>query len=153
MKTPFGEHSLQVWDQLFDSNVKGAYFLSEAVAPWLRKQAGSMVAITDIHAIKPMRDYSIYCMAKAALAMMVKVLAKELAPDVRVNAVAPGVAALPEKENALDETMQAKILSRIPLARFGSPDDIARAVWFLVADSPYMTGQVLTIDGGRSLYI
>lgn len=153
MRTPIGHANLSDWNQLFDSNVKGAYFLTQMVLPWLRAACGNIVAITDIHATTPMRDYSLYCMSKSALMMMVKVLAKELAPTVRVNAVAPGVAALPEGSNSIDDKMQKALLSRIPLQRFGDTNDIAQAAWVLVEQCLYMTGQVLTIDGGRSLSV
>lgn len=153
MRSPIGQVTSQDWDHLFNSNLKGAYFLTQAVLPWLQAREGAIVTITDIHASKPMRDYGVYCMTKSALTMMTQVLAKELAPTVRVNAIAPGVAALPEGDNSLDKDLQQNLLRRIPMQRFGEASDIAAAVWMLVEQCPYITGQVLAVDGGRSLNI
>ena len=149
--TKLGTTSELQWDDLSNSNVKGAFFLSQTLIPWLNQRQGSIISITDIHASRPMRDYSVYCIAKAALTMMTKSLAKELAPRIRVNAVAPGVAAAPEGDNSLDPEMHSRLLSRTPLARFGEPRDIAQAVWALAEQCTYITGQILTVDGGRSL--
>ncbi len=153
-RTHIGQVTALDWEALWLSNVKGAYFLTQELLPWLRaSQQAAIVTITDIHAAKPMRDYSVYCMTKAALTMMTLALAKELAPHIRVNGVAPGIAALPEKENSLQFQQQQALLQRIPLRRFATPQDIAKAVWAFVEEFPYVTGQIFAIDGGRSLNI
>lgn len=152
-RTCLGAATISDWDNLFDSNVKGAYFLTQAMLPMLQRNKGCIVNVTDIHGMRPMHDYSLYCMAKAALIMMTKALAKELAPDIRVNAVAPGVAAMPEGDNRLAPEITQKLLERIPLRRFGNASDIAQAIWSLVEYMPYVTGQVIAVDGGRSLRI
>ena len=153
-RTHLGQVTAADWEILWQSNVKGAYFLTQELLPWLQaSQQAAIVTITDIHAIKPMRDYSVYCMTKAALTMMTLALAKELAPNIRVNGVAPGIAALPENENSLQPQQEHSLLQRIPLRRFATPQDIAKAVWAFVEEYPYVTGQILAIDGGRSLNI
>ena len=153
LQTKVSDVSLEQWDMLFNGNVRGAFFLTQAILPLLRASQGCVINITDIHATKPMRDYSVYCMAKSALHMMTLSLAKELAPTVRVNAIAPGVVDLPEGENAVDEDLQQTLLKRIPMQRFGQASDIVKAAIFFAEYSPYVTGQVLAIDGGRSLHI
>lgn len=139
------------WDDLMNSNLKAPFFLSQAAAPFLAEQRGSIINITDVHADYPLHDYSVYCASKGALNSLTKVLAKEFAPEVRVNAVAPGAVLWPEGENTLSEEQKQKIIGRTLLRRSGEPSDIAKAVVFLVRDADYMTGQVLSIDGGRSL--
>lgn len=150
-RTIMGEATSYAWDDLMNSNLKGPFFLAQAAAPFLAKNKGSIVNITDIHSERPMRDYSIYCISKAGLAMMTKALAKELAPDVRVNAVAPGCIVWPEGENSLSDGDKQKIIDRTPLRCGGMPADIAKAVLFFIRDADFVTGQVLMIDGGRSL--
>lgn len=147
--TPIGHITHSQWDDLFASNLKAPLFLSQAAAPYLAQHSGCIVNITDIHAEKPFKDYVVYCLAKAGLAMLTKVLARELAPKIRVNAVAPGTIIWPEGVSELNATQQEKILQKIPLERQGSPLDIAKAVAFFVDDAPYITGQILAIDGGR----
>ena len=146
--TPIGGVSESDWDQLINSNVKGAFFLSQALAPVLKEHNGAIINIVDIHSEKPMSQYPVYSMAKAALAMMTKSLAKELAPDIRVNGVSPGAILWPEEE--LEEDQKKVILDRIPLQRTGQPEDIASTVLFL-AKAPYITGQIISVDGGRTL--
>lgn len=146
--TPIESASLEQWDDLMGSNVKAPFFLSQAAAPWLKQQEGCIVNIVDIHAERPLRNFPIYSMAKAALAMATKALAAELGPDIRVNGVAPGAILWPEN---LDEADKEKILSRTFLKRRGDPEDIARAILYLIRDAGYMTGQILAVDGGRSL--
>ena len=138
------------WDNLFNSNAKGPYFLAQQCLPWLQQAGGNIVNIVDIHAHTPMQQHSIYCMAKAALAMMTASLAKDLAPTIRVNGVSPGAILWPENDQ--QSATQQKILKRIPLKRSGNPEDIADTVLFL-AQSTYITGQIIAVDGGRSLFM
>ena len=147
--TQIDQASESQWDDLFASNAKGAFFLSQVAAPELAKTQGCIINITDTHAQNPLKDHTIYCMAKAALGMMTKSLAKELAPDVRVNAIAPGAIIWPENESELTETNKTKIMSKTALNRSGSPIDIANAVLYFIENAPYVTGQTLNVDGGR----
>ncbi len=130
------------------SNLKAPFFLSQAAAPHLKKHHGCIVNIVDIHAERPLKNYPVYSMAKAGLVMMTKSLACELGPEIRVNGVAPGAILWPEN---MDEVTQQRIVSRTFLKRQGEPDDIARAIEYLVSDASYVTGQILAVDGGRSL--
>lgn len=150
--TPIGAASLDAWDDLFASNARAPFFLSQALAPALKQHHGCIVNIVDIHASRPFKQHTVYCMAKAALAMMTMSLAKELAPDIRVNGVAPGAILWPEDNtpSAIASTTQQQILASVPLARSGSPEDIARTVAFLIEDAPYITGQIIAVDGGRT---
>ncbi|MCK5335425.1 MAG: SDR family oxidoreductase, partial [Gammaproteobacteria bacterium] len=141
----------QHWDDLMGSNLKAPLFLSQAAMPHLKESNGSIVNIIDIHAVNPMKNHTIYCAAKAGLAMMTKSLAKELGPEIRVNGVAPGAIMWPENE--LDPETQDEIVSRTALKRSGMPADIAAAVLFLVRDAHYITGQIIPVDGGRSINI
>lgn len=138
------------WDELFVTNVRAPYWLSLAAYPYLVKTNGVIVNITDIHADKPLTGYAEYCQTKAALTMQTKALAREFAPHVRVNAVAPGAIAWPEDENELDKATQEKIIKNTPLHTHGHPDYIAKAV-FALAENPFITGQTLRVDGGRSV--
>lgn len=147
--TPIGSTTEAQWDELFASNLKAPFFLAQAAAPALRATRGAIVNLVDIHAGPPMPRHTVYCMAKAGMAMLTRSLALELAPEVRVNGVAPGAILWPEA--GAGSAAQAAILARVPLGRLGSPDDIARTVLFLLRDAPYVTGQVLAVDGGRSL--
>lgn len=140
-----------VWDDLLSSNVKAPFFLSQAAAPSLAKTHGSIVNIADIHGERPMREYSVYCISKAAIIMLTKALAKELGPSVRVNAVSPGETLWPEGENALSDEMKKEILSRTVLRTIGNSTEVAKAVLFLAETGCYMTGHVMVVDGGRSL--
>jgi pteridine reductase len=146
--TPIGTVTETQWDDLIGSNLKAPFFLSQAAAPYLRQQHGCIVSIVDIHAERPLKEFPVYSMAKAGLVMLTKSLACELGPEVRVNAVAPGAILWPEN---LGEKEKEKIISRTFLKRQGAPDDIARAILYLIRDAGYMSGQVLTVDGGRSL--
>ena len=146
--TKIGEATEADWDDLLGSNLKAPFFLSQAAAPHLKKHAGCIVNIVDIHAERPLKTYTIYSMAKAGLAMMTKSLACELGPEVRVNAVAPGAILWPEN---IDEVAKQRIVSKTFLKRQGEPNDIARAILFLIREANYMTGQILAVDGGRSL--
>lgn len=147
--TPVGEINEQVWDDLINSNLKAPLFLCQAAAPYLKQQQGSIVNIVDIHAERPLKNHTVYCIAKAGLVMLTKSLARELAPEVRVNAIAPGAILWPE--NDIDDVTKKRILSGTVLKRQGSADDIATAVRFLIKEANYMTGQILTVDGGRTL--
>jgi len=146
--TEIGHVSEDQWDDLMGSNLKAPFFLSQAAAPYLKAQSGCIVNIVDIHAERPLKTFPVYSMAKAGLVMMTKSLACELGPDIRVNAVAPGAILWPEH---LDDDGKEKIISRTFLKRTGSPTDIATAILYLIRDGKYMTGQTLTVDGGRSL--
>lgn len=141
----------QDWDALFDINVKAPYQLSCAARGFLSKQQGAIINISDIHARKPLKGYAIYCQTKAALDMQTKVFAREFAPHIRVNAVAPGSIAWPEHANALSDEDQKKIIERTALKRHGDPKFIAQAVLSL-AENSFVTGQILEVDGGRGLF-
>jgi pteridine reductase len=149
--TTVGETSREQWDELMESNLAGPYFLTQALLPEIRAARGSVVNILDVHAIRPMKRHAVYSMAKAGLQMMTLALAKELGPEVRVNGVAPGAILWPENDMA--ESERQKILEKIVLGKAGAPEDIASAVAYLGLDAPYVTGQVLAVDGGRSLNI
>jgi pteridine reductase len=148
--TPVGAISAENWDELIGANLKAPLFLSQAAAPYLKKAAGCIVNITDIHAERPLKNYVVYSIAKAGLAGLTTSLARELGPEVRVNAVAPGPIAWPE-DGSFDEVTRQRVISHTLLKRIGEPDDIARAVHYLIADAPYVTGQVISVDGGRSV--
>jgi pteridine reductase len=139
------------WEELIGSNLRAPLFIAQQAAAELAKNEGSIVNIVDIHADRPLKGYALYSIAKAGLAAMTRSLALELAPRVRVNGVAPGAIAWPEDGQFPDEE-RARILATTPLARTGSPDDVARAVHFL-ASAPFVTGQILAVDGGRSIFL
>ncbi len=147
--TPLAEADEAVWDDLIGSNLKAPFFLSRAAAPHLQRTEGCIINLVDIHAQRPLKDHPIYSVAKAGNAMLVKSLARELGPEVRVNGVAPGAILWPEQ--GLAPETQEEILSRTALKRAGSPDDIAKTLLFLVRDADYITGQILAVDGGRTL--
>ena len=146
---PFGQVTESDWEQAISSNLKAPFFLSQAVWATLKSRRGCIVNIADIHAETGLPGYPAYSIAKAGLVAMTRCLAREMAPEVRVNAVAPGAILWPEQGVAADE--QLEILNKVALQRCGEVDDIARAVRFLVEDAAYMTGQILTVDGGRTL--
>ena len=150
--TPLGEIDEAAWDDLVGSNMRAPLFLSQAAAQALRANRGAIVNITDIHAEWPLKNYPLYCAAKAGLLGLTRALALELAPEVRVNAVAPGPIVWPEND-AFDAGERAGIVRKTLLQRMGDPSDIARTVRFLLFDAPFVTGQVLNVDGGRSLKI
>jgi len=147
--TPVGSTLAWQWEDLLNSNLRGPWFLVQAVLPDLQASRGSVVNILDVHAERPMRGHAVYCISKAGLAMMTKALASELGPAVRVNGVSPGAILWPEVEPA--EAEKRSILGRTTLARLGEPADIASAVVYLALDAPFVTGQILAVDGGRSL--
>ncbi len=150
--TPVGSISVDDWNDLIGNNLKAPLFLAQAAAPALRRTQGSIVNIVDIHAERPLKDFVVYSVAKAGLVGLTRSLARELAPDVRVNAVAPGPILWPE-DGTFDEVSRQRIISRTPLKREGSPDDIAKAVHYLIADAPYVTGETLNVDGGRHVVL
>ena len=147
--TDIGTSSEDDWQDLIGSNMKAPFFLSQAATPLLKERQGSIINITDIHAQKPLKGHTIYCSAKAGLVMLTKSLAKELAPDIRVNAIAPGAILWPE--NNMSDEVKQKIVNDIALKRIGEPNDIAKTALFLARDANYITGQVIAVDGGRSL--
>jgi pteridine reductase len=151
-QTPVGEITVSGWNDLLGTNVQAPLFLSQAAAPALRKAQGAIVNITDIHAERPLKNYVVYSIAKAALVGLTRSLARELAPEVRVNAVAPGPILWPDDE-AFNEVSRQRIISHTPLRREGRPDDIAAAVKFLLADALYVTGDTLNVDGGRHVAV
>ncbi len=151
--TPVGAIDTAAWDDLIGSNLKGPLFLSQAAAPHLARTNGCIVNITDIHAERPLKGYPLYCAAKAGLLGLTRALALELAPAVRVNAVAPGAIEWPENDSDFPAAERAAIIDHTLLKRVGSPADIARTVKFLILDAPYITGQVINVDGGRTAHL
>jgi pteridine reductase len=147
--TPLAEVDAANWDDLIGTNLKAPLFMAQAAAPALRAAGGQIINIVDIHARRPLKDHVVYGPAKAGLEMLTRSLAKDLAPEVRVNGVAPGAILWPE--HGMSEEAEKSILRQIPLARTGTPEDIARTVLFLVQDAPYITGQIIAVDGGRSI--
>jgi pteridine reductase len=147
--TAFGGTTPQQWDALFAINARAPFFLAQAAAPHLANASGAIVNIADIYAERPLRGHAVYAMGKAALLHMTRVLALELAPKVRVNAVSPGAILWPE--GGKDADAQAALLARTPLGRIGTPEEIAEAVLWLLRDAHYCTGQTLHVDGGRML--
>jgi len=150
--TAMGEITPATWADLIGTNLQAPLFLAQAAVPALRRTQGAIVNITDIHAERPLKSYVVYSVAKAGLVGLTRSLARELAPDVRVNAVAPGPILWPEGES-FDELSRQRIISHTPLKREGTPDDIARAVHFLLAEAPYVTGETIHVDGGRHIAI
>ncbi len=153
--TPLGQIDLAAWDDLIGSNLRAPLFLTQAAAPHLRATRGAVVNITDIHAERPLATYPLYCAAKAGLLGLTRALAIELAPEVRVNAVAPGPILWPDADapGRFAPQAQEHIIAHTLLKREGRPDDIARTVRFLLDDAPYVTGQVINVDGGRSAHL
>lgn len=149
--TQIGEIGEREWEDLVGSNLKAPLFLSQAAAAELKKQQGCIVNITDMHVERPKKGYVVYSVAKAGLATLTRSLAHELAPEVRVNAVAPGPVLWPENNPQFDAAYCQKVIAQTLLKRVGEPEDIARAVRFLIQDAPFITGQVIAVDGGRSL--
>lgn len=147
---PVGKVVEQDWEQIFATNLKAPFFLSQALLPTLRARRGCIVNIADIHAETGLPGFPVYSIAKAGLLAMTRCLAKDMAPEVRVNAVSPGAILWPEHGGS--EAERAAILSKIALGRQGEADDIAKAVKFLIQDAGYITGQTINVDGGRSLY-
>lgn len=150
--TAIGKMDDKAWNELIGSNLRGPLFLSQALAPELRKRRGAIVNIVDIHAERPLRGYPLYSAAKAGLLGLTRALALELAPEVRVNGVSPGAIEWPEDGQFAPDEREA-IIRHTLLQRVGNPSDIAGAVRFLMLDAPYVTGQILAVDGGRSVHL
>ncbi|MFE8070825.1 pteridine reductase [Marinobacteraceae bacterium S3BR75-40.1] len=150
---PLSESTSKDWDQIMNTNVRAPFFLAKRVLSEVRLQHGSIINLIDIHAEHPLADHPLYCASKAALAGLTRAWARDLAPDVRVNGIAPGTTLWPEGENALNEAQKHEVLETVPLHRVGSAEDIAGAITWLVCDAPYVTGQIIAIDGGRSLSV
>ncbi len=147
--TPLGQVSEADWDNLIGTNLKAPLFLAQAALVPLQASRGVIVNIVDIHAQRPLKNHAVYGAAKAGLAMLTRSLAKDLGPDIRVNGVSPGAILWPESD--LSDDAKNSILGQIPLGRTGEPDDIAECVLYLVRDATYVTGQIIAVDGGRSI--
>ncbi len=147
--TPLGDIDEEDWNDLIGTNLKAPLFLAQAAAPALRERSGLIVNLADIHGMRPLRRHPVYSVAKAGLIMLTKSLARELGPQVRVNAIAPGPVLWPE--DGIDAALRDEIIARTALKRIGSAADVARAVVFFASEAPFVTGQILAIDGGRSI--
>jgi pteridine reductase len=147
--TPLGSMTAKQWDDLMGTNLRAPTFLAQAAAADLKRSQGLIINVVDIHGMRPLRDHIIYSTAKAALIMLTRALARELAPEVRVNGIAPGPVMWPEAD--MDDDRKAEILDKTPLHRVGSPEDIARTALFFATSAPFVTGQILAVDGGRSI--
>ena len=145
--TPIGAVSLGQFEDLLGTNLRAPLFLAQAAAPELRRRGGLILNMVDIHGMKPLKNYPVYSSAKAALIMLTKALARELAPEVRVNGIAPGPVLFPAD---VDAAMQAQIIDKTLLRRAGEPQDIGQAAVYFATMAPYVTGQILAVDGGRS---
>ena len=152
--TPFGRIVERDWDDLIGTNLRAPLFLAQAAAARLRETRGAIVNIVDIHAERPLKDFVVYSTAKAGLAGLTRALAVEMGPEVRVNGVAPGTILWPDNSDEhFSRAEQMRIVGQTPLARVGNPDDVAGAVKYLLFDAPFVTGQILAVDGGRSLHL
>jgi pteridine reductase len=147
--TPLGSITEAQWEDLVGTNLRAPVFLSQAAMPHLKAAQGVIVNLIDIHAVRPLRDHPVYGAAKAGLAMLTRAMARDLAPDVRVNGVAPGAVLWPE--DGIEDRTRESIIRQIPLKRAGAPEDIAGCVLYLVRDAAYITGQIIVVDGGRSI--
>ncbi len=147
--TPVGDITPAQFEDLIGTNLRAPLFLSQAAAPALRATQGLIINMADIHGQRPLKGHAVYSAAKAGLVMLTKSLARELGPEIRVNAIAPGPVMWPE--HPMDDALKAEIIGKTALKRSGTPDDIARTVLFLATGAPYVTGQVLAVDGGRSV--
>ncbi len=147
--TPMGKADDKQWDDLIGTNLRAPFFLTQAAMAQLKANRGCVVNLADIHGFRSLKNYPIYTAAKAGLIALTRSLARELAPDVRVNAIAPGTILWPERD--MDEMTKQRIISRVPLKRPGAPEHIADTVLFLIRDADYITGQVIAVDGGRSV--
>lgn len=147
--TPIGDIAEMDWDDLIGTNLKAPLFLAQAAASALHERRGLIINVADIHGLRPLRRYPVYSLAKAGLIMLTRSLARELGPHVRVNAIAPGPVMWPEE--GLDKALQEKITARTALKRLGSPGDVSASCLFFATAAPYVTGQILAVDGGRSI--
>lgn len=151
--TPLGKVTSETWDDLLGSNLKAPFFLAQALIPALKQQQGCIINIADIYAEKPLKEHPVYSIAKAGNVMLTKSLASELAPDIRVNGIAPGAIFWPEHAPHNNTDYINGMLHKIPLQRRGQAADIARTARFLIREAPYITGQIIAVDGGRNLQI
>jgi pteridine reductase len=151
--TPFGTIGADEWQDLVGTNLRAPLFLSQAAAPWLREARGAIVNLVDIHAERPLKDFVVYSVAKSGLAGLTRALAVELGPDVRVNGVAPGAILWPDGDQHFAPGEKGRITESTPLKRIGGPEDVAAAVKYLLFDAPFVTGQILAVDGGRGIHI
>ena len=147
--TPVGQITAAAWDDLIGINLRAPVFLAQAAAQSLARQHGLILNVIDIHGLRPLKGYPVYSAAKAGLAMLTRALARELGPEVRVNGIAPGPVLWPEQD--MDEALQREIVGKTALKRHGNPRDVARTALFLAKDAPYITGQIIAVDGGRSI--
>lgn len=150
---PTEKTSEEDWEKVLGTNLKAPFFLLQQCLPSLRISSGSVINLIDIYSEKPLKDHPLYCASKAGLAALTRAWAKDLAPDIRVNGVSPGAILWPDGDSGADEEYQQAILDKTPLARTGNPNDIAGAIAYLMCDAPFVTGQILTVDGGRSLHM
>jgi pteridine reductase len=151
--TPFGKIGEREWQDLMGTNLRAPFFLSQAAAPRLAETKGAIVNIVDIHAERPLANFLVYSVAKAGLAGLTRALALELGPGVRVNGVAPGAIMWPDAGKHYDAAERDRILATTPLERIGSPEDVAGAVKYLLFDAPFVTGQIVAVDGGRAIHL
>ena len=151
--TPFGAIALTEWEDLVGSNLRAPFFLAQAAAPLLREAHGAIVNLVDIHAERPLKDFLAYSVAKTGLAGLTRALALEMGPEVRVNGVAPGAILWPDGDEHFAPGERDRIMAQTPLARIGNPEDVAGAVKYLLFDAPFVTGQVIAVDGGRGIHI
>jgi pteridine reductase len=147
--TPIGQITVPQWDDLMGSNLKAPLFLSQAAAPSLRARHGLIINMIDIHGLRPLKAHPVYSSAKAGLAMLTRALARDLGPEIRVNGIAPGPVLWPEVD--MEAELKREIIDKTALKRHGTPQDIARTALFLAKDAPYITGQIIAVDGGRSI--
>ena len=147
--THINEVNEDIWEDLVGVNFKAPFFLTQAAAAHLRVARGCIINVVDIHADRPLKDYSVYCVAKAGLAMLTKSMARELAPEIRVNGIAPGAIMWPEVQHY--ENVHQEIIAHTALKREGSPKDVSNAALFLINNADYITGQIIVVDGGRTL--
>ena len=151
--TPFGAIDAEQWKDLMGSNLRAPLFLAQAAAPHLKRTRGAIVNVVDIHSERPLKDYVVYSIAKSGLAGLTRALALELGPEVRVNGVSPGAILWPDAGQHFDAGEKTRIVAQTPLGRIGEPSDVAGAVKYLLLDAPFVTGQILAVDGGRSLHL
>ncbi|MCK5877090.1 MAG: pteridine reductase [Candidatus Marithrix sp.] len=147
--TPISQVTELDWEKLLGTNLKAPFFLCQAAAPHLKKTQGCIINMADIHGLRPLKEHSVYSIAKSGLIMLTKTLAKELGPQIRVNAIAPGAILWPD--NDMDDTTKQQIIANVALKRHGNAQDIAKTVLFLIRDADYLTGQIIRVDGGRTL--
>ncbi len=151
--TPLGEVDNSAWNELIGSNLKGPFFITQAAAPHLRETRGCVINMIDIHGERPIANHTVYCAAKAGLHALTRAFAIDLAPEIRVNGIAPGAILWPEGDAKLSDKERQQILDSIPLGHIGSPGDLVSAMLYLVSSGQYVTGQIMRIDGGRSCII